>query len=130
MPFRFAGNRPGAALEVLLVTSRQTRRWVIPKGNIELHMSPHQAAAQEALEEGGVVGEIGHKPLGTFRYSKQVVTGAAPIAEVVVFPLAVSSELDDWPEREQRERRWFPISEAIDAVSEPDLAAIIGSFRP
>lgn len=130
LPYRIDGNRPGSALQVLLVTTLRTRRWIIPKGNVDYHMSPHQAAAQEALEEGGVVGEIGHRPLGTFCYTKQIVSGALLSAKVVVFPLAVSSELDDWPEKDIRERRWFPIDEAAAAVVEPDLAAILRSFRP
>ena len=116
-------------MQVLLVTSRQTRRWIIPKGNVDYHMTAYQAAAQEALEEAGVVGEIGRQPLGVFRYAKLVALGSAVNAKVVVFPLAVSRELDDWEEKDQRDRRWFPQLEAAEAVQEPELREIIRSFR-
>jgi uncharacterized protein len=129
LPYRFVDGS-GGPIEVLLITSFRSRRWIIPKGNVDFGMSPHQAAAQEALEEAGVVGEIGNEPLGTFSYTKLVADGTSVEAEVEVYPLPVSAELDDWPERNQRERRWLPISEAIEAVVEPDLAAIMASFRP
>lgn len=93
-------------------------------------MSPYQAAAQEALEEAGVVGDISREPLGAFRYPKQISSGATVTAKVVVFPLAVSRELNDWPERDIRERRWFPLPEAAEAVQEPELRDIIRAFRP
>jgi uncharacterized protein len=123
-----AGQEPEAEVQILLVTSRQTRRWIIPKGHVDFHMSPHQAAAQEAFEEAGVVGEIGHKPLGVFRYEKLLARGATVNAKVAVFPLAVSQELEDWQEKNLRERRWFPQSEASEAVQEPELAEIIRRF--
>lgn len=123
------GPTPDAELQVLLVTSRQTRRWIIPKGHVDLHMSPHQAAAQEALEEAGVVGEISREPLGTFRYAKLLPSGVTMNAKVVVFPLAVSRELDDWLEKDLRERRWFTPQDAVEAVQELALAEIIRKFR-
>ena len=112
-----------------MVTSRHTRRWIIPKGNVDFHMSPHQAAAQEALEEAGVVGEISSKPLGVFRYDKVTARGATIKAKVVVFLLAVTTELDEWLEKDQRERRWYMQAEAAEAVQEPDLADLIRSFK-
>jgi 8-oxo-dGTP pyrophosphatase MutT (NUDIX family) len=93
-------------------------------------MSPHQAAAQEALEEAGVIGEIGRKALGTFRYPKQLASGAIILAKVTVFPLAVSRELDDWPEKDIREQAWFSQDEAVEAVQEPELKQIIRFFSP
>ena len=126
MPYRTTGS----GLEILLITSCASRRWIIPKGNIDSHMSPHQAAAQEALEEAGVVGEIGHEPLGVFRYPKQIASGAIVTAKVVVFPLAVTRELDDWPEKDIREQHWFSQGEAAEAVQEPELKQIIRSFSP
>ena len=117
-------------LEILLITSCQRWRWIIPKGNIDFHMSPCAAATQEALEEAGVVGEIGRDPLGTFIYAKQLWGGATVMARVAVFPLAVSRELEDWPEKDIRERQWFPQDEAAEAVQEPDLKRIVRSFTP
>ena len=93
-------------------------------------MSPHQAAAQEALEEAGVVGEISREPLGTFMYAKQLSSGATVMAKVTVFPLAVVRELEDWPEKDIREQQWFPQDRAAEAVQEPDLKQMIRSFTP
>lgn len=123
------GKGPGA-LEILLVTSRRTQRWIIPKGNIDFHMSPHAAAAQEALEEAGAVGEIGRKPLGVFRYRKSLLRGFPVRAKVTVFPLAVATLLDQWPESASRRRQWFSQAEAADAVEEQQLSDIIRAFRP
>jgi 8-oxo-dGTP pyrophosphatase MutT (NUDIX family) len=124
------GPGPDAALQILLVTSCQTRRWIIPKGNIDFHMSPHAAAAQEALEEAGAVGEIGKQPLGVFRYCKAMRLGSPVIAKVTVFPLPVVQLLDDWQESHLRERRWFTQTAAADVVLEDELRKIISSFRP
>ena len=80
---------------------------MIPKGNFANTVSPHAAAAQEAEEEAGVRGAVCPTPLGTYRYRKRKGSGASLMADVEVFPLAVSEELSDWKEKEQRERRWF-----------------------
>ena len=116
-------------MQVLLVTSRETGRWVIPKGNFGNNVSPHAAAAQEAEEEAGVRGAVCPTPLGTYRYRKRKGSGASLMADVEVFPLAVSEELSDWKEKKQRERRWFPLSEAAKAVDEPDLRDLIRTFN-
>ena len=115
-------------MSVLLVTSRETRRWVIPKGNLSNGLAPHEGAAKEALEEAGVVGAVCPVPLGTFRYRKRRGSGASLMADVEVFPLAVNRELDEWAEKEQRQRRWFKLADAAAAVEEADLADLIRSF--
>jgi len=112
----------------MLVTSRQTRRWIIPKGNVDYGMSPHEAAAQEAEEEAGVRGDINNDPLGSFTYEKRVVSGLCVTAEVVVFPLAVLHVMDDWKESHWRRRQWFAVDAAVEAVQEPGLRDIIKSF--
>jgi 8-oxo-dGTP pyrophosphatase MutT (NUDIX family) len=129
LPYRTTGQAPDAPIEVLLVTSCRTRRWIIPKGNIDFHMSPHAAAAQEALEEAGAVGEIGRLPLGVFRYCKALRRGLPVMAKVTVFPLAVVRLLDEWQESSLRERRWFSQLEAVEAIQEPELREIIRGFR-
>jgi predicted phosphate transport protein (TIGR00153 family) len=116
-------------VQVLLVTSRESGRWVIPKGNFANTASPHFAAAQEAEEEAGVRGAVCPTPLGTYRYRKRKGSGAALMADVEVFPLAVSEELSDWKEKKQRQRRWFSLSDAANAVEEPDLRDLIRSFN-
>jgi 8-oxo-dGTP pyrophosphatase MutT (NUDIX family) len=124
------GGAPEGLLQILLITSCQARRWIIPKGNIDVHMSPHTAAAQEALEEAGAVGEIGRQPLGVFRYCKALRQDSPVMAKVTVFPLAVAKLLDDWQESHLRERRWFSQSGAAKPVQEPELREIIRFFRP
>ncbi|MEO8141367.1 MAG: DUF47 family protein [Sphingomicrobium sp.] len=115
-------------MSVLLVTSRETKRWVIPKGNLAGGVAPHIGAAEEAFEEAGVVGAICPVALGSFRYRKRKGSGASLMADVEVFPLAVNRELDDWPEKAERERRWFSLAAAAAVVDEPDLADLIRSF--
>ena len=129
MPYRNVGGGLRAPVQVLLVTSRETKRWVIPKGNFGSSVSPHAAAAQEAEEEAGVRGAVCPTPLGTYRYRKRKGSGASLMADVEVFPLSVSEELPDWKEKQQRERRWFPLAEAANAVEEPDLRDLIRSFN-
>ena len=128
MPYRSTGKALDAPVSVLLVTSRETKRWVIPKGNLPNGTNPHEGAAQEALEEAGVVGAVCPVPLGTFRYRKRKGSGASLMADVEVFPLAVNRELDEWEEKGQRERRWFTLADAAAAVEERDLADLIRSF--
>jgi uncharacterized protein len=113
-------------VEVLLVTS-SAGRWIIPKGDIDEGMPSYQAAEKEAFEEGGVRGQMGDRPLGTFQTCKQR-DGASIRADVDVFPLKVVEELDRWPEMGVRQRRWLPIEQAAEAVREPELAAIIRAF--
>ena len=113
---------------MLLITSRESGRWVIPKGNFASTISPHVAAAQEAEEEAGVRGSVCPTPLGTYRYRKRKGSGASLMADVEVFPLAVSEELSEWKEMDQRDRRWFPLGDAANAVEEPDLRDLIRSF--
>ncbi|WP_239016929.1 DUF47 family protein [Sphingomonas ginkgonis] len=128
MPYRTRGSAISAPVSVLLVTSRETKRWVIPKGNPEAGMTPHLAAALEAEEEAGVRGAVCPVPLGSYRYRKRRKTGASLMFDVDVFPLAVQQELPEWKEDSQRERRWFSLDEAAKAVEESDLADLIRSF--
>lgn len=130
MPYRIAGTAADAPISVLLVTSRETKRWVIPKGNAKRNLPPHASAAIEAEEEAGVRGLMPQTPIGSFRYRKRLHGGASVMQDVDVFPLAVTQELTKWKERRERERRWFSPAEAADAVEESDLAEIIRSFDP
>ena len=87
-------------MSILLVTSRETKRWVIPKGNLSAGADPHRAAAAEAEEEAGVIGVVCPTPLGSYRYRKRRGSGASLMADVEVFPLQVSRELDEWEEKD------------------------------
>lgn len=128
MPYRAQGEGIDAPVRVLLVTSRETKRWVIPKGNMAPGAVPHQAAAAEAEEEAGVCGAICPTPLGSYRYRKKRGSGASLMVDVDVFPLAVNRELPNWKEESERERRWFTLADAADAVDEEDLRDLIRSF--
>jgi 8-oxo-dGTP pyrophosphatase MutT (NUDIX family) len=122
LPWRVGVNgRP----EVLLLTSRETRRWVIPKGWPIKGLKPREVAAREAYEEAGLKGTIsGKHPVGAYHYQKQL-PDAALLCEVRVFLLWVSEQLDDWPEKGQREARWMDVTEAADLVDEGGLAELV-----
>jgi 8-oxo-dGTP pyrophosphatase MutT (NUDIX family) len=115
-------------IEVLLVTSRGTGRWVLPKGWPEKREEPFEAAAREAGEEAGVDGAIAQRALGRFYYDKQLPSGMQWRCEVAVYPLEVDQIAEKWPERKKRTRRWFAPKDAARLVDEADLAEIINSF--
>lgn len=118
----------GDAMRVVLVTSRETRRWVVPKGWIEPDEPPHRSAAREAFEEAGLHGEAEPEPLGFYDYPKRFARGVVVPTEVLVFRFRVSQLLEEWPERQQRERRLFAPHIAADLVAEPGLAALLRSL--
>ncbi len=117
-------------VKVLLVTSRRTRRWIIPKGWPMEGKSAAQAAGVEAWEEAGVTGETLDMPIGRFTYDK--VREAAPNlrCRVDVFALKVHKLADRFPEREDRLRVWMSLGRAAKQVAEPELAALLRSFSP
>src|SRR3954469_12540108 len=125
-----AWRRAGSDVEVLLITSRETRRWVVPRGNAIPGLRPYETAAQEAFEEAGVRGGVQQDELGTYRYDKKARDGRATPARVHLYAMLVTEEVDAWPEQKQRERRWFPAEAAAAAVDEADLAQLIRDFAP
>jgi 8-oxo-dGTP pyrophosphatase MutT (NUDIX family) len=125
LPFR---QRADGITEVLLITSRSTRRWIIPKGWPIDGATPAGTARQEALEEAGLVGRIGHRSLGSFRYRKRLRHGQAVTCEVHVFPLNVKRQRRHWREKHQRKTRWFSMDAAAAAVREPDLRRLIAKL--
>jgi predicted phosphate transport protein (TIGR00153 family) len=128
LPYRFGDGSLDGTTEVLLITSRETKRWVIPKGNPIHNMDRHASAAVEAEEEAGVIGAVCPTSIGSYQYRKRRSNGASIMYNVEVFPLAVTHELSEWKEMDERERRWFPFREAAKAVEEEDLQALIRSF--
>lgn len=112
----------------MLITSRDTGRWVVPKGNPIRGLAPHEAAAEEAWEEAGLRGFACAAPLGEFGYGKRRRRGEE-WTTIALYPFAVIEQSADWPERHQRRTRWFTLAEAAAAVDEPDLAALIAGFR-
>src|SRR5271169_3937553 len=126
LPYRFTETN---SLEVLLVTTRQTRRWIIPKGWPIKGLKPPKSAAREAYEEAGVRGTVGAKSIGGFSYEKRPEenSGAVP-CEVRVFPIFVKRQLDTWPEAHEREARWFEPGKALSAIKDEGLRKLIDSF--
>ena len=113
---------------VMLVTSRGTGRWVLPKGWPKKRLSAPELAALEAFEEAGLVGDVASGAIGAYRYPKRLPNGATIECDVDVYPMAVARQLDDWPERAERQRRWFTLAEAAGAVRETDLTALLLRF--
>jgi 8-oxo-dGTP pyrophosphatase MutT (NUDIX family) len=126
LPFRF--NKAGS-LELLLVTTRQTKRWIIPKGWPAKGMKPAKSAAREAYEEAGIRGAIGRKSIGAFFYEKRLEESDSTIAcEVRVFPMNVKRRLKTWPEAHERDARWFEPRDALSALGDEGLRDLIAAF--
>jgi 8-oxo-dGTP pyrophosphatase MutT (NUDIX family) len=124
LPWRLRGDE----VQILLVTSRRTRRWIIPKGWPMDGLKPIDAAAREAQEEAGVTGVIDRTAIGQYCYMKQLRDGVEMPCRVEIFPLLVTEESPDWDEMEARERRWCSVAEAAGAVLEPQLKMVIRRF--
>ncbi|WP_192843074.1 NUDIX hydrolase [Aureimonas frigidaquae] len=115
-------------LRVLLITSRETQRWVLPKGNLMRGKTPARAAAIEALEEAGVVGKIYKKPYDTFQYWKRG-RKAFIFADVTVFLLVVTGMRATWKEQNQRRMVWVTPAQAAVMVVEPSLQALLQNLE-
>lgn len=110
--------------EILLMSSRETGRAVIPKGWPMRGKSDAKAAAVEAWEEAGVRGRVGRRPVGTYRYWKRL-DDHFRLLRVDVFPLRATAADADFPERGERRFAWLPQSEAALVVDDPELGALI-----
>jgi 8-oxo-dGTP pyrophosphatase MutT (NUDIX family) len=115
-------------VEVMLITSRDTGRWVLPKGWPEEDEPLYEAAAREAVEEAGISGGIAQKTAGSYFYNKVHSSGAESPCEVQVFPLEVKEVAAKWREKGQRKRKWVKPREATRMVNEPDLVKLIARF--
>jgi 8-oxo-dGTP pyrophosphatase MutT (NUDIX family) len=124
LPFALRGGE----LFVLLITTRESGRWLIPKGWPEKGLAPHEVAAHEAFEEAGMVGIVGQHPVGSFEYLKRMDAKTTKRCRVMVFPLQVEQELDEWPEKHERTREWVRPAVAAERINEPELAALILAF--
>jgi 8-oxo-dGTP pyrophosphatase MutT (NUDIX family) len=124
LPLRKAPNK---TFEVLLGSSRETGRWVIPKGWPSKRMSDSAAAAREALQEAGVTGKISKRPYGNYRYRKIEKEGSRLI-DVTVYVLRVKKEKKQWKEKAERNRVWFDAETASRKVREPKLRALIAGL--
>jgi 8-oxo-dGTP pyrophosphatase MutT (NUDIX family) len=124
LPYRIM---PDGRMQVLILTSRETRRFNIPKGWPIKKKKKSEVAAIEAYEEAGVRGTVGRKPIGRYTYWKRL-KDTFTLIRVVVYPLEVREDLSDWPERAQRQYSWLSPSDAAILVDEPGLARILREF--
>ncbi|MBX3580902.1 MAG: NUDIX hydrolase [Rhizobiaceae bacterium] len=121
-------RKADAGIEILLITSRDTGRWVLPKGWPEAGEDFGEAAAREAGEEAGISGAISRREAGRYFYSKIRASGEAIACEVLVYPLEVDIVAEKWKEKRQRKRKWVKPSDASRMLNEPDLCKLISAF--
>lgn len=110
---------------VLLVTSRETHRWVLPKGWGEKGLNGAQVATKEAFEEAGIRGVIQDAPVGTYHYTKRLRKQSTVECEVEVYPLMVDKLAANWPERGQRRREWFTLAQAALVIDDGELVPLL-----
>ncbi|MGP1356488.1 NUDIX hydrolase [Roseicyclus sp.] len=126
--YRPADAKPG--FEVLLVSSRDTGRWIIPKGWPMDGETPAAAAALEAWEEAGVRGRVHEVCIGHYSYQKWIDEEFSIPCVVAVFPIEVLRLDDDYPEAKDRKRKWLTPKKAAQRLGEPELREIVKSFDP
>ncbi len=117
-------------LRILLITTRGTGRWIIPRGWPMDGKTPSETARIEAWEEAGVVGKVSEQSLGLFSYNRDLGDDPDVPCVAMVYPVKVKSLADDFPEAGQRDRVWLSPKKAATRVAEPELAQIIRNFDP
>ncbi len=120
-------NRSGE-IEVLLVTTRSTGRWILPRGWPVKAKTPAETAAREAFEEAGVIGSVDPRPIGEYSYVKTLADGSENDCLVTLFSLQVRGTLVQWPEMDQRQRRWHGLDQACAAASDRQLAGLLAAL--
>ena len=123
-------RRRAGEVQVLLVTSRRRKRWIIPKGWPQDQKTPSKAAGAEAWEEAGAEGKAKQNCLGIFSYNKELSNGDVAPCVCAVFPVRVKNLRRKYPEAGERKRKWFTLEKAAKKVEEPELQAILRSFDP
>ncbi len=126
--YRLTRSKKKTAIEVLLITSRDTGRWVTPKGWPMANKAPHEVAAQEAFEEAGIKGKVAEKPLGNYSYLKRLDNGTSIPCVVDLYPLRVRKTKSKYPEAEERTRKWTTPEEAAELVHESELKTLLIEF--
>ncbi|PWL16463.1 NUDIX hydrolase [Falsochrobactrum shanghaiense] len=125
LPYRFENG----SLKIMLVTSRRTRRFTLPKGWPMKKRSLADTARIEAQEEAGIEGKVARSTIGHYLYWKRLKRVFIPV-KVSVYPLYVQRENARWPEYKQRQRKWLSPDEAGLLVDEPQLISLIASLNP
>jgi 8-oxo-dGTP pyrophosphatase MutT (NUDIX family) len=115
-------------LEILLITTRKKGCWSVPKGWPIKRTAPHETAVREAYEEAGVRGEIGEKHIGRFR-KRRLKKKQSVLCEVQIFPLEVTHQQNDWPEKRERNRMWVAPRRAAKLVKKSGLRRAIEDLR-
>jgi 8-oxo-dGTP pyrophosphatase MutT (NUDIX family) len=118
-----SGVLPIAGDMVVLVTSRSSGHWIIPKGYVEKGMTPAESAAKEAWEEAGITGKVQLDEIGTYHYRR-----SSGIYAVKVFPLEVESLLDQWQEMHVRQRKLVTPAEALELIFHDELRTIVAEY--
>ena len=124
LPYRLRGRQ----LQIMLIASRRTRRWIIPKGWPMEGLNPQEVAAREAEEEAGIVGHIADQPIGSYRYLKRAKDEHTLAVQVIVFPFRVEDHIAAFREQGQRMSGWFDYREAATRIAEPSLQRLIRDF--
>lgn len=124
LPWRY--ERDGT-LSIMLITSRTNSKWMLPKGWPIPGKTDAQSAAQEALEEAGIEGEVQEAPLGSYFYLKLFDDGSTKPAQAIIFSMRVTSERRKWREMHDRRRKWYRAQKAAKMAFEPDLARFLGN---
>ena len=121
-------RRAEGVIEFLLITTRNTGRWIVPKGWPLTGRTPAECAAQEALEEAGLIGKVAAEPLGWFHYDKLRKSGEVVACKVQVYPMEVARQRRSWAEKTARQTHWCTLDEALSRVGEPGLRQLIQKF--
>lgn len=123
LAYRFEDGTP----QVLMITSRNSGRWVLPKGHIEEGQTPRDAVSVEAYEEAGLRGDVGETEIGFYVYKKSDRPDVSKF-KVAVYPMKVTNIEEDWPEKKKRRRKWMDFQTAADSVNEPSLKVLLSEF--
>ena len=120
-------DNAGGGVDICLVTSRGSGRWIIPKGNPIRGLAPHEVAAREALEEAGLVGHVGKRCIGTFKFDR-MRNGRDTACLVDVYALRVERQMQIWTEMHERSVLRCNVKTALSLVSVPNLATLINRY--
>ncbi|MBB3810705.1 NUDIX hydrolase [Pseudochelatococcus contaminans] len=112
-------------MQVMMITSRETRRWIVPKGWPIKGLSGSQTAAREAREEAGVIGVTGKNPVGAYLYDKRLKDGGSTRCYVELYPLWVMDSAPEWLEASQREIEWLPVDRAAERAGDASLGHLL-----
>lgn len=115
-------------LRVLMVTSRDRGRWVMPKGWQMDGKKPWRAAEIEALEEAGAVGFVSDDPIAHYHYDKRLDDGSTVLCRVFLYPMIVEKLKRRWKESKQRKRHWFSPKKASRLVEEEELSILLNDL--